>query len=80
MIKFINTPRVTGNKIVSSPIYVRSDIDLPVVGELVKATSDDSKVVLVGEVIEVSESRRTYVARFSGLNWDGSTEIKRRLQ
>ena len=70
LIKFTKTPKVNGRRITTPPIYVRSDIALPVIGEGVGASSPDSDTVLMGEVIEVNESKRTYVARFSAVSWE----------
>ena len=70
MIRFIKPPKVNGHYITTPPIYVRSGIALPVVGELVGAGSDQSDTVLMGDVIKVSESSRTYVARFSVVSWE----------
>jgi len=70
MIKFTKTPKVNGHRITTPPIYVRRDVSLPVVGEGVGASSDSCDTVLMGEVIEVNESTRTYVARFSAVSWE----------
>ena len=70
MIRFTKPPKINGHCITPPPIYVRSDIALPVVGEAVGAGSDQFDTVLMGNVIEVSESRRTYVARFSVVSWE----------
>jgi len=70
LIKFTKTPKIDGNRITTPPIYVRSDIALPVVGEMVGASSNLSDTVLMGSVIEVSESERTYVAQFNAVSWE----------
>jgi len=70
LINFTKTPKIDGHRITTPPIYVRSDIALPLVGEMVKASRNLYDTVLMGEVIEVNESTRTYVARFSAVSWE----------
>lgn len=70
LIRFSKPPKVNGKSIITPPIFVRSDVSLPKVGEMVGASSVNSDTVLMGEVIEVSETRRTYVARFYVVSWE----------
>ena len=70
LIKFTKTPKIDGHRITTPPIYVRSDIALPAVGEMVGASSSLSDTVLMGKVIEVSESTRTYIAQFNAVSWE----------
>lgn len=70
LIRFIKTPKINGNSIITPPIAVRSDVPLPVVGEMASASSDQSDTVLMGEVVEVNEAQRTFVARFNVISWE----------
>lgn len=70
MIQLTKTPKINGEVIITPPIYVRSDIPLPAVGEEIGARSKDSDIVLAGYVTEVDKNKRTYVAQFVSAVWD----------
>ena len=76
LINFTKTPKIDGHRITTPPIYVRSDIALPLVGEMVGASSSLSDTVLMGKVIEVSETKRTYVAQFNAVSWESGKRHK----
>ena len=62
-ITYTHEPIIRDKHIITPPIYVGERFDLPRVGELVKATCTSTGSVMIGEVLEVSASNRTYVVK-----------------
>lgn len=60
-ITYTYEPLISGTHIITPPIYVSEKCELPRVGELIKATCSATDSVMIGEVLEVSASNRTYV-------------------